>query len=372
MTSNAAAGPSGPLTGLRVVELAGIGPGPLACRLLADLGAEVLRVERTGPGAIDDGLGSGRAVWRLDLKSEAERERLLDVVASADVLVEGFRPGAAERLGLGPDVCTARNPRLVYARMTGWGQDGPLASTAGHDINYLSLTGALHAIGEADRKPVVPLNLVADFGGGTMFAVSGILAALWSRQHSGQGQVVDVAMVDGVSYLMAMTWTYRGWGIWKDARAANLLDGGAPFYDTYTCADGRHVAVGCIEPQFYAAMLAGLAAHGVAVDALPPQADQARWPELRAALTEAFAGRSRDDWAATFAGTDACVTPVLSLDEATRAEHVTARGTLRTVDGRTSPAPAPRFSGTPAAGAPHGAEPSAEDLLARWAAPPSA
>ena len=363
---------AGPLAGLRVVELAGIGPGPLACRLLADLGAEVLRVQRSGPGAIDDGLGSGRAVWTVDLKDADDRERVLAALEQADVLVEGFRPGAAERLGLGPDVVAARNPRLVYARMTGWGQDGPLAQTAGHDINYLSLTGALHAIGEAGGKPVVPLNLVADFGGGTMFCLTGILAALWSRQRTGVGQVVDVAMVDGVSYLMAMTWTMQGMGAWRDERGTNLLDGGAPFYDTYACADGGYVAVGCLEPQFYAAMLRGLATVGVDTSAWPAQTDLARWPGLRTAMGEAFAGRDRDAWAATFAGTDACVTPVLSLQEAALAEHLAGRGTLRTVDGRTTPAPAPRFATTPAAGAPHGDEPAAAEVLARWAETPPA
>ena len=347
----------GPLSGVRIVELAGLGPAPLACRLMSDLGAQVLRLER--PGAHPDGLAQGRARLAVDLKSDAGRAQVLDIVARADVLVEGFRPGTTERLGLGPEDCAAVNPRLVYARMTGWGQDGPLARRAGHDINYLSLTGALHAIGERGGKPVVPLNLVADFGGGSMFLVTGVLAALLERQTSGLGQVVDVAMVDGVSQLMGMTWDFRNEGGWSDDRGSNAFDGGLPFYDTYACADGRHVAVGALEPQFYAQLLTGLGL----TDDPPTQApqDHARAREL---FTATFTTRTRDDWAAVFAGTDACVTPVLSLAEAASGAHLAARGTLQVdADGRVRPAPAPRLSRTPGAVP---IAPTAEDLLAGW------
>ena len=339
-----------------MLELAGIGPAPLACRLLADLGADVLRLERSG-GSVDDGLAAGRPRLVVDLKDPAQVARVLDAVAGADVLIEGMRPGAADRLGLGPDACTARNPRLVYARMTGWGQDGPLAQRAGHDLNYLSLTGALHAIGP-EGKPAVPLNLVADFGGGSMFLVTGVLAALVERERSGQGQVVDVAMVDGVSALMGMTWSMWSSGVWRDERSANLLDGGAPFYDTYACADGRWVAVGAIEPQFYAQLVSGLGLAG-----LPGQYDD--WPATRAAFTAAFRTRTRDEWARVFAGTDACVTPVLTLTEAPDGEHLAARGTLVRDGKAVRPAPAPRLSRTPGQVAEATAD--AEELLARWA-----
>lgn len=347
----------GPLAGVRVLELAGIGPAPLACRLLADHGADVLRVERVGAGAVDDGLAGDRSRVALDLKDPAQLARVQAAARTADVLVEGMRPGVAERLGLGPAECGAANPRLVYARMTGWGQDGPLAQRAGHDLNYLSLTGALHAIG-TPAGPVVPLNLVADFGGGSMFLLTGVLAALVERERSGLGQVVDVAMVDGVSQLMSMTWAMVGAGSWRDERATNLLDGGAPFYDTYACADGRHVAVGAIEPHFYAQLVAGLD-----LPDLPGQYDD--WPATRAAFTAAFLTRTRDEWAELFAGTDACVTPVLSLAEAPGGAHLAARGTLPLVDGRVRPAPAPRFSRTPGAVQP---TTDGEELLTRWAA----
>lgn len=339
----------GPLTGLRVVELAGIGPVPHAAMVLGDLGADVVRVERPIPGfdpargRTDYTLRSRRSV-AADLKTDVGRELALRLVARADVLLEGYRPGVAERLGIGPQECHAVNPALVYGRMTGWGQDGPMAERAGHDINYISLTGALHAIGPSDR-PAVPLNLVGDFGGGSMFLVAGVLAALWERQRSGAGQVVDTAMVDGASVLLQMVWAFRGLGIWSDDRSANLLDGGAPFYDTYTCADGRWIAVGALEPQFYAQFLAGL---GIAGEDLPEQMDRSGWPRLRARFTEVIVGRTRDEWAETFAGTDACVTPVLSFGEAARAPHATARETVITLDGIPQAAPAPRFSRTPA------------------------
>jgi alpha-methylacyl-CoA racemase len=342
--------PSGPLTGLRVVELAGLGPAPYACMLLAELGADVVRVDRPRGGSLivdpeKDALNRSRPSVAVDLKSPAGRDVLLRLLDDADVLVEGLRPGVLERLGIGPDEVLGRNPRLVYARMTGWGQDGPLAERAGHDINYLGLTGALHAIGTAD-KPAVPLNIGADFGGGSMFLLVGILAALFERGTSGRGQVVDAAMVDGASSLVTMIYGMLGAGLWQDRRAANLLDGGAPFYDTYACADGRHVAVGALEPQFYVAFLEGLGLTG----ALPGgQYDLAHWPEHRRRFAEAFATRTRDEWADAFAGTDACVTPVLGLREAPVHPHLAARGTFVEQDGASLPGPAPRFSRTPGA-----------------------
>jgi alpha-methylacyl-CoA racemase len=360
---------TGPLTGLRVVELAGLGPAPYACMLLAELGADVVRVDRPGAASLlvrpeKDALNRSRPSVAVDLKSPAGRDVLLRLLDSADVLVEGLRPGVLERLGVGPDEALARNPRLVYARMTGWGQDGPLAQRAGHDINYLGLTGALHAIGTAD-KPVAPLNIGADFGGGSMFLLVGILAALFERQTSGRGQVVDAAMVDGASSLVTMIYGLLGAGLWQDRRQANLLDGGAPFYDTYACADGRHVAVGALEPQFYAAFVEGL---GLA-DALPGgQYDVAHWAEHRRRFAEAFATRSRDEWAAAFEGTDACVTPVLALGEAPAHPHLAARRTFVEQDGASQPAPAPRFSRTPGAvrGAPRTPGADTRQVLSEW------
>jgi len=362
---------SGPLAGLRVVELAGIGPGPHAAMVLADLGADVVRVERPQgggvPGApvVGDQMLRGRRSIVLDLKDPAGKERLLALLERADVLIEGYRPGVTERLGFGPDVCLERNPRLIYGRMTGWGQDGPWAHTAGHDLNYISVTGILHAIGPREVKPSVPLNLIGDFGGGSMFLLTGLLAALWERERSGVGQVVDAAMVDGASVLAQMMWGWRGTGFWTDERGVNLLDGGAPYYDTYVCGDGRYVAVGAIEPQFYAALLAGV---GLADAGLPGQNDRAGWPQLRARLTAAFLTKTRDEWAAVFDGTDACVTPVLTWAEAVSHPHVAARGTLVTMDGVEQPAPAPRFSrtvpGTPAPPPLPGAD--TEDVFVDW------
>ena len=343
---------AGPLAGLRVLELAGIGPGPHACMLLADLGAKVIRIERRqsaellpGAGAESDQLLRGREIRYADLKDPADVARILDLVQTFDVLVEGFRPGVTERLGLGPDACLSRNPRLVYGRMTGWGQTGPLAHDAGHDINYLSLTGILDNIGRAEGRPVPPLNLVGDFGGGSMFLVVGILAALWERVQSGRGQVVDAAIVDGAGVLAQMQWSLRGAGAWFSGRGRNALDGSAPFYDTYECADGRYVAVGCLEPQFFAAMLGGLRLDPAT---LPGQWEQNRWGELRDALAAAFLSRSRDEWAKAFEGTDACVTPVLTYEEALDNAHLRARGAFVRIDGVDQPAPAPRFSRTPA------------------------
>lgn len=345
----------GPLTGVRVLELAGIGPAPLGCRLLSDLGADVLRVERAGARPVDDGLAGGRARLAVDLKDPAGTDRVLGLVERVDVLVEGFRPGTTERLGLGPQVCAARNPRLVYARLTGWGQDGPLAARAGHDIDYLAVTGALHAIGPADGAPVPPLNLVADFGGGSMFLVAGVLAALVERGRSGLGQVVDVAMVDGVSALMAMTWSLYGRGAWTDRRASNLVDGGTPYYATYACADGRYVAVGALEPQFYAQLMAGLGLSDLPQDT--------PGPVLHERLSAAFLTRTRDEWTAVFDNTDACVVPVLSLAEAPDGPQLAARGTLVRDGRQVRPAPAPRFSRTPGAVSD---DVDTEALLARW------
>ena len=337
----------GPLTGIRVVELAGLGPAPHACMVLADLGADVLRVDRPGGGfgvSPHDLLTRSRRSVAVDLKRPGAAETVLRLADRADVLVEGLRPGVAERLGVGPEVATARNPRLVYGRMTGWGQEGPLAPRVGHDLNYLAVSGALSTVGEAGRGPVPPLNLVADFGGGSMLLVAGVLAALVERSSSGAGQVVDAAMVDGVSTLMAMTWGMRAAGAWQDARGSNLLDGGAPFYATYRCADGEWLAVAAIEPQFWAVVVEQLALQDA-----PGQHDVAQWPELRRRVAQVVATRTRDEWAEVFAPLDACVTPVLSLGEAAQHPHLTERGTLVEHDGVLQPAPSPRLSRTPGA-----------------------
>src|SRR6266567_2958983 len=339
----------GPLDGVRVVELASLAPAPFGCMILSDLGADVLRVERPAscrPGAPApvDPLTRGRRSIGMNLKDPAGVELLLKLLDSADVLVEGFRPGVTERLGFGPEVCAERNPGLIYARMTGWGQDGPLAPTAGHDIDYIAISGALHPIGRAGERPVPPLNLVGDFGGGGMLLAIGVLAALVERQRSGRGQVVDAAMVDGSALLTSFVHGLRAAGMWRDERGTNLLDGGAPFYDTYETADGQHVAVGALEPQFYAELLTRLGLDG---EDLPAQHDPAGWPVLRARFTEMFKQRTRAQWAAVFEGTDACVAPVLTPGEAPGHPHNAARGTFADVGGVVQPAPAPRFSRTP-------------------------
>lgn len=339
---------TGPLTGIRVLELASIGPGPHAAMMLADLGADVVRVDRPDPG-MDVGVGPdwllrGRRSLVANLKDPEERELVLELVEAADVLLEGNRPGVVERLGLGPDVCLARNPRLVFGRMTGWGQTGPRANTAGHDINYLSVTGGLHPIGRAGERPVPPLNLVADIAGGSTMLVVGVLSALIERDRTGLGQVIDAAMVDGTGVAMQLIWALRGRGLWQDQRGANLLDGGAPFYDTYRCADDRFVAVGALEEPFYQALLAGLELDPAS---LPFRFDPSSWPALRTQLATVFATRSRDEWAAVFDGTDACVTPVLSMSEAATDPHVAARRSLVTRDGVVQSSPAPRFSAHP-------------------------
>lgn len=336
---------AGPLTGLRVIELAGIGPGPHAAMILGDLGADVVRIERPGAasGVARDAMLRNRRFVTADLKSEQGRDLVLRLVAKADVLIEGYRPGVTERLGLGPDDCARVNERLVYARMTGWGQTGPRSQQAGHDINYISLNGVLHAIGRRGERPVPPLNLVGDFGGGSMFLLVGILAALWERQISGRGQVIDAAMIDGSSVLIQMMWAMRAMGMWTDERGTNMLDGGAPYYDTYECADGRYVAVGAIEPQFYAAMLAGLGLDG---EELPGQNDRDRWPELRARLAGVIGSKDRDHWAKVFADSDGCVTPVLAFGEVQTEPHLTERNTFYQANGGLEPMPAPRFSRT--------------------------
>lgn len=335
----------GPLSGVRVVELAGIGPGPHASMLLADLGADVIRIQRDGQLPTRDQMQRGRRVVAANLKDPVDIEKVLGLIAKADVLIEGFRPGVTERMGLGPDECLARNPRLIYGRMTGWGQDGPLADSAGHDMNYISLTGLLHAIGRPGERPVPPLNLVGDFGGGSMFLVFGILAAMHERTVSGLGQVIDAAMIDGSTLLAQMMWTWRASGMWSDKRGSNMLDGGAPYYDTYTCADGKYFAVGAIEPQFWAELLKGLELDSSEV---PAQQDPRTWPQLREILTAKFLTKTRDEWAAVFDGTDACATPILDFAEASSHPHVAARGILSELDGVTQPMPAPRFSRTPA------------------------
>ena len=341
---------TGPLAGLTVLEMAGIGPVPLAGLMLAEMGARVVRIERTGTGKpllpVPDEFSldrHGREVLRIDLKGPEGVELLLRLAEGADVLLEGFRPGVMERLGLGPEAALARNPRLVYGRMTGFGQDGPLGPRAGHDLTYLALTGVLHAIGERDRKPVPPLNLVADYGGGTMFLITGVLAALIERGVSGKGQVVDAAMVDGASMLAAPFFGFLASGFWRDRRGSNLLDSGAPFYDTYECSDGRHVAVACLEPQFFAEFARLLPLDQKLASA---QYDPSLWPAMREAIALRIAQRSRDDWAALFETTDACVAPVLSLAEAPDHPHALGRESHVMAGRLRRPAPAPRFSRT--------------------------
>ena len=338
---------SGPLAGLRVVELAGIGPGPHAAMILGDLGADVVRIERPKPslGAApsNDFLLRSRRSVTADLKSEQDRDLVLGLIAKADVLIEGFRPGVTERLGLGPEDCAKVNDRLIYARMTGWGQTGPRSQQSGHDMNYISLNGVLHAIGRAGQAPVPPLNLVGDFGGGSMFLLVGILAALYERQQSGKGRLIDAAMVDGSAVLAQMMFAFRHTGMWNDVRGTNMLDTGAPWYDVYECADGRHVAVGAIEPQFYAELIERLELDPAT---LPHQQDIGRFPELRAILTAAFLEHDRDHWAEVFRGSDACVTPILSFGEIETEPHNVERGSFYKEGDSIFPMPAPRFSRT--------------------------
>lgn len=350
MTTARAAERHGPLAGVRVVELAGIGPGPFAAMLLADLGADVVRVDRPGGSAL--GIDPARDLTNrnkrsvvVDLKSPDGPARVLDLAERADILVEGYRPGVAERLGVGPEACHARNPRLVYGRMTGWGQDGPLAPRAGHDIAYIAVTGTLGMIGDPDGPPAVPANLLGDYAGGSLYLVVGVLAALHHARATGTGQVVDAAIVDGAAHLSAMIHGMLAAGAWQDRRGSNLLDGGCPYYGTYETADGGYMAVGALEPQFYAEFLTLLGLE----DHADTRTDVTRWGELREAVAARFKSRPRDEWTAVFAGSDACVAPVLSLREAPHHPHLAARGTFTDHAGLTQPAPAPRFSTTPTA-----------------------
>ncbi|MEU9568953.1 CaiB/BaiF CoA-transferase family protein [Streptomyces massasporeus] len=362
----------GPLAGVRVVELAGIGPGPFAAMLLADLGADVVRVDRPGgPGlAIDpayDVTNRNKRSVVVDLKAPDGPDRVLDLVARADILVEGYRPGVAERLGVGPGDCHARNPRLVYGRMTGWGQDGPLAQRAGHDIAYIAPTGALGMIGRPDEPPAVPANLLGDYAGGSLYLVVGVLAALHHARASGTGQVVDAAIVDGTAHLTTMIHGMLAAGGWQDRRGANLLDGGCPYYGTYETADGRYMAVGALEPQFYAEFLALLGVE----DQDGARKDVGRWGELREQVATRFKSRTRVEWTAVFDGSDACVAPVLSLREAPHHPHLAARGTFTDHGGITQPAPAPRFSATPTSVRTGPARPGADtaDVARDWDVP---
>ena len=356
---------SGPLEGVRVVELAGLAPGPFGCMVLADLGADVIQVDRPGgSGAPPTPMQRSRRTVTLDLKTEAGVSELLRLAARADVLVEGFRPGVAERLGFGPATIEKINPRLVYARMTGWGQQGPLAEWPGHDIDYIALAGALDPIGRAGERPHAPLNLIGDFAGGGMLLAVGGLAALLERDRSGRGQVVDAAMVDGSALLTAFLHGMIGAGLWSRGRGENTLDGGAPYYDTYATADGGFVAVGALEPAFYRALLTGL---GLSDSPdLPGQHDRAAWPALRERFARVFATRTRDEWAAIFEGSDACVAPVLSPTEAPEHPHNRARDTFVEVGGLTQPAPAPRFGRTPAEPPRPATAVSVEEVLAGW------
>ncbi len=340
----------GPLSGIRILEFAGIGPGPFCAMLLADMGAEVVRIDRAqnargGDPAKppSDPLLRGRRNIALDLKQPQAIEAVLRLVAGADALIEGFRPGVMERLGLGPDVCLARNPRLVYGRMTGWGQDGPMAQAAGHDINYIALAGALEPIGRRGEPPLPPLNLVGDFGGGGMLLAFGVLAALLEARSSGKGQVVDAAMVDGAALLMSMFWGMRHSGFWSEERGTNLLDTGAHFYEVYECADGKYISLGSIEPQFYAELLK---LSGLGDEKLPSQMDRSQWPAMKERVAALVKTRSRDEWCRIMEGSDVCFAPVLAMSEAPAHPHNAARETFVEIAGMTQPAPAPRFSRT--------------------------
>lgn len=344
---------TGPLHGLRIVEMGGIGPAPFAGALLGDLGADVLRIDRVPRPGVEpelparfDFYNRNKRSVALDLKQPQAVATVLHLVAQADALVEGFRPSVMERLGLGPEVCHAANPRLVYARMTGWGQQGPMSQEAGHDINYLALTGALHCLGDADRPPPPPLNLVADLGGGALYLTVGLLAAAMEARQSGKGQIIDAAMIDGVTHLMSAFQAFRQQGSWTERRADNIVDGGAPFYGSYASSDGRFIAVGAIEPHFYANLLDVM---GLVAGDLPDQNDRASWPQMRERFAEIFAGRTRDEWVAAAMGRDACLAPVLTIDEAPGHPQMQARDAYAIFDGVRHPSPAPRFSRTPSA-----------------------
>jgi alpha-methylacyl-CoA racemase len=374
---------TGPLSGIKIIELAGIGPAPYACMLLADAGAQVLRLERAQPGAVErdeaaraagatphwDLVNRSRPSVGIDLKHPDAVELVLGLVEQADALIEGFRPGVAERLGVGPDACVARNRRLVYGRMTGWGQEGPMANMAGHDIDYIAIGGALWSFGRAGEAPVPPLNMVGDFGGGGMLLAFGMVAALLEAARSGEGQVVDAAMVDGSASLMTMIHAFHLGGLWNEERGTNMLDTGAPYYEVYETADGKWMAVGGIEAPFYAALLEGL---GLTDDpALPPQMARDQWPAMKERFASIFKTKSRDEWTAVFDGTDACVVPVLSAWEAHRHPQNVARSTFIPVegfDGVVQPAPAPRFSRTPSSVSRPQSTPGADTVsgLAEW------
>ena len=336
----------GPLKGVKIVEIAGIGPGPFCAMMLADMGAKIIRVDRQGKSASDAQhlLNRGRRSVAVNLKHPEGVELVLKLVDQADALVEGYRPGVMERLGLGPDECLNRNPRLIYGRMTGWGQEGPMAKAAGHDINYISLSGVLHAIGNRGQKPVPPLNLIGDFGGGGMLLAFGMACALYDARRSGKGQVIDAAMVDGSALLMTAIYELKAAGKWGDKRGVNLLDGGAHFYDTYETADGKWIAIGSIEPQFYALLLKHT---GIDDPDFQDQMNPEKWPELKNKIAVIFRTKTRDQWCEIMEGTDACFTPVLSLNEAPKHPHNIARKTFVEVEGVLQPGPAPRFSRTP-------------------------
>ncbi|HEV7977865.1 CaiB/BaiF CoA-transferase family protein [Amycolatopsis sp.] len=366
---------AGPLSGLKVVELAGLAPGPFACTILADLGADVIRVDRATPGADvlgipGDPLTRGRRTIGVNTKTPEGVELVLKLVETADVLIEGFRPGVAERMGLGPEQVRARNPRVVYGRMTGWGQDGPLAPAAGHDINYISIAGALEPIGRAGERPVPPLNLVGDFGGGGLMLAMGVLAALHERTSSGKGQVVDASMVDGAALLTASLHGMRAAGVWAGERGDNLLDGGAPFYDTYETSDGKYIAVGAIEMRFWADLVQVL---GLNPDELPVHVDKSEWPRLRKIMAEAIGKYTRDELVARAEGTDACLTPVLTPWEAAEHPHNAARGTFVEIGGVVQPAPAPKFGRTPpeTPEAPHKPGADTEEVLTEYGLTPA-
>jgi alpha-methylacyl-CoA racemase len=363
---------SGPLTGLRFVEMAGIGPAPFAAMVLADLGAEGIRIESPRPGLmlgdpLRDITRRGRTGVVVDIRQDAGRELVLDLVAESHVLIEGFRPGVMERLGLSPEAALARRPSLVYGRMTGWGQEGPWARSAGHDLDYIAVAGVLAHIARRDQPPTPPLNLVGDYGGGAMLLLVGVLSALWHAERTGEGQVVDAAMVDGAALLMSLFHSMSAIGMWREEAGVNLLDSGTPFYDAYRTADGKWLAIACLEPQFYAEWLR-LA--GLESEDLPAQFDLAGWPVLRERFAEVVATRTRDEWAALADGTDACIAPVLTMSEAPHHPHLAARRTFVEVDGMMQAAPAPRFSGTPA-GDPRPVVASDRNALLNWGIDPS-
>ena len=358
----------GPLTGIKIIEFAGIGPGPFCGMLLSDLGADVVRIDRAGknrPGTPVDVMSRGKRSIALDLKNQDEIETALKLLEQADGMIEGFRPGVLERLGLGPDVVLKRSPKLVYGRMTGWGQHGALSHAAGHDLNYIAITGALHAMGDGDGRPRPPLNLVGDYGGGALYLAFGMMAAIINVKNGGEGQVIDCAMSDGAASLATMFYGMKAMGMWTDEREANLLDGGAHFYDTYECSDGKWVSIGSIEPQFYAILLEKA---GITDPAFGAQMDRSKWPELKDKMIAVIKTKTRDEWCAIMEGTDICFAPVLSLSEAPSYQHNVDRGTFVEIQGVTQPAPAPRFSKTPGAiqSSPAGIGEHSDEILKDW------